>query len=727
MNNSAIDVFLNRFPVKRLTEAERTVQIYNYTFNSSPEPGKEYSAINRITWNIGTPGVRFGSTIITKQTIADKYLQGENWVLRSQSTQLLNLAEENEREALERLERCWLGWKLRQTSERYRIENSSEGGFIWWNADRVILQDSGWEVHTGVNLDITLDPSGVLLVEIDTHHRFYTSWTLEQWLQTYPDIPIDWVRNTYDDRSWKLVRISQENPEFTMIPSGSLANYHRNLDKNKATEAEIRNARVVYVSSKNKELPHLSTRVRPSITMDILSCLKDRGSKEAAKVFTQIRQSPQTRFDNGSKVAQWLANKIYDSNRETKPQKTQGTIVRKGSPLLLTKSKKVSKPEASLIQGCFRTGEKQFGCLDLTGNGNWSEFISNKLEDVAKRSGIDILLEPAKKTNDLPDSLLTRKQFWQNWSDEGIHTVLVITPWLQNSAKAQLQREALEANIALQFMQPMPTREDYRTVNIILGLLLKAKWQPVGLEPLQDKYAAEVVIGFDAGTNRNLYYGTSAFAILANGQSLGWELPEAQPGEKLNGQAVLHTIANIINRFRRIENRLPKRVLLLRDGFVQCDEFDETVTALLKENIAVDLLGIRKSGAGRMAILPYQSEHLKDVKPGTAILSKDGDTFRIVTSTAIAGGSARPLQLVRDSGDAPLETLAKQIDRLCLLNPASGYSSSRLPYVIHFADKMAKTVQRIGEVKIIQGVDRQKIFFCLNSLLHEMLRERSLL
>jgi hypothetical protein len=496
-----------------------------------------------------------------------------------------------------------------------------------------------------------------------------------------------------------------------MIPSGSLANYHRNLDKNKATEAEIRNARVVYVSSKDKELPHLSTRLRPSITMEILSCLKDRGSKEAAKVFKQIRQSPQQRFDNSSKVAQWLANKIYDSNRETKPQKTQGTILRKGSPLLLTKSKKVYRPEASLIQGCFGTGEKQFGCLDLTGNDNWPEFISNKLEDVAKRSGVDILLESAKKTNDLPDSLLTRKQFWQDWSDEGTHTVLVVTPWLQNTEKTRLKREALEANIALQFMQPMPTPDNCRVVNIILGLLLKAKWQPVGLEPLQNEYAAEVVIGFDAGTNRNLYYGTSAFAILANGQSLGWELPEAQPGEKLSGQAILRTVANIINRFRRIENRLPKRILLLRDGFVQCDEFEEAIAALLKENIAVDLLGIRKSGAGRMAILPYQSEHLTDAKPGTAILSKDGDTFRIVTSKAIAGGSARPLQVVRDFGNAPLETLAKQLDCLCLLNPASGYSSSRLPYVIHFADKMAKTVQRIGEVGILQGVDRQKIFF----------------
>jgi hypothetical protein len=716
MNNSAVEVFLNRFPVKRLTEVESTVHTYTYIFNPSPEPGKEYSAINRITWNIGTPGVRFGSTIITKQPIADRYLQGENWSLKYLGTKLLVLKKLNEREALENLERRWLGWKLRQTSEKSRIENSPEGGFIWWNADKVILQGLGWEVHTGVRLDLALHHSGVVLAEIDIHHRFYTSWTLEQWLQTHSDLPINWVRNTYDDRSWKFERISNENPETVMIPSGSLADYHRNLDKNRATEAEISNARVVYVSNKGKEIPHLSTRLQPSITMEMLSCLQERGSNEAAKVFKQVRQSPQVRFQRGRETAKWIASNIYNIDQKIidekiNPQTAEGIMLRHKSPLLMTKSKKVYRSEASFKQGCFRTGEKQFGCLDLTGNGDWSELIRNKLEDLAQKSGVDILLEPAKRKTDLPDSLLTRKQFWHDWANQGTHTVLVVTPWLQNIEKSRLQREALEANIALQFMQPMSKPDNYRAVNIILGLLLKAKWQPVGLEPLQDEYAAELVIGFDAGTNRNLYYGTSAFAILANGQSLGWELPEAQPGEKLSGQAVLNTVANIINRFQRIENRLPKRILLLRDGIVQCDEFESAIAILQQDHIAVDLLGVRKSGAGRMAVIPYQSEKLIDALPGTTVLSEDGETFRIVTSEAKAGGSARPLQVVRDYGDAPLEILARQIDRLCLLNPASGYSFSRLPYVIHFADKMAKTIQRIGEVGILQGIDRQKIFF----------------
>lgn len=708
-------VFINRFPVKQLSDRDQTVQVYSYTFNPSPEPGKEYSAINQIPWKIKTPGVKFKSTIITKQLISDEYLKQDNWTLKHQGTQLLNLNISNEKEALEQLERKWLEQQLKYKFARNRINSASEGGFIWWDADSIILQDLGWEVHTGVRLDVELHYSGVIFIEIDLHHRFYSSWTLEQWLQDYGNIPINWVRNTYDDRSWKFIRISDENPETSKIRNlGSLADYHRNLGKHKATEKEIEDARVVYVSSKGNELTHLSTRLRPSITMEILSELQDRGSSEAAKVFKQVKKSTQERFDKSAKTAQWLSNNIYNSDlliKPIKPQKTEGIILREKSPVLLTKSKKVYRTINSLDEGCFRTGEQQFGCLDLTGNSNWSKFIKDKLENVAKKSDVDIVLESAKNKNDLPDSIFTRKQFWQDWADQGTQTILVISPWLKNTEKIQLEKEALEANIALQFMQPMLKEETYRIANVILGLLLKAKWQPVGLEPLQDEHAAEIVIGFDAGTNGNLHYGTSAFAILANGQSLGWELPEAQSGEKISSDAIIRTVTNIITRFQKTENRLPRRILILRDGIVQCEEFEDVVEALLKNQIAVDLLSVRKSGAGRMAILPHQSESLIDALPGTAILSTDDKTFCIVTSEAKSGGSARPLKVFRDFGDAPLEILAKQVDRLSMLNPASAYAYSRLPYVIHFADKMAKSVQSIGELGILHGVDRQKMFF----------------
>lgn len=317
-------VFINRFPVKQLSDRDQTVQVYSYTFNPSPEPGKEYSAINQIPWKIKTPGVKFKSTIITKQLISDEYLKQDNWTLKYQGTQLLNLNISNEKEALEQLERKWLEQQLKYKFARNRINSASEGGFIWWDADSIILQDLGWEVHTGVRLDVELHYSGVIFIEIDLHHRFYSSWTLEQWLQDYGNIPINWVRNTYDDRSWKFIRISDENPETSKIRNlGSLADYHRNLGKHKATEKEIEDARVVYVSSKGNELTHLSTRLRPSITMEILSELQDRGSSEAAKVFKQVKKSTQERFDKSAKTAQWLSNNIYNSDLLIKPIKPQ--------------------------------------------------------------------------------------------------------------------------------------------------------------------------------------------------------------------------------------------------------------------------------------------------------------------------------------------------------------------------------------------------------------------
>ena len=84
-------IFLNRFLVKKLTDEDKTVQVYNYTFNPSPEPGKEYSAINRILWKVKTPGARFKSYLITKKLISDEYLKQDNWTLKHEGTQVLNL------------------------------------------------------------------------------------------------------------------------------------------------------------------------------------------------------------------------------------------------------------------------------------------------------------------------------------------------------------------------------------------------------------------------------------------------------------------------------------------------------------------------------------------------------------------------------------------------------------------------------------------------------------
>ena len=254
------------------------------------------------------------------------------------------------------------------------------------------------------------------------------------------------------------------------------------------------------------------------------------------------------------------------------------------------------------------------------------------------------------------------------------------------------------------------TPDRYRANNIVLGLLLKAGWQTVGMSMPNHPKAAELAIGFDAGTDRKLFYGTSAFAVLASGQSLGWEIPEAQAGERFSAQAIWDATLSITERFNDLNERLPKRVLLLRDGIVRDKEFDLTIRELEKEGIAVDLLEVHKSGAGRIARVVEVSgtESYEDAIAGTGF-SISNDAFRIVTSEA-KSGSARPLEVVKLHGDAPLSLLANEIFSLSRFHPGSAFTPSRLPMPLHYADKMIKEVQRIGSLGVLSNVDRRKLF-----------------
>ena len=286
---------------------------------------------------------------------------------------------------------------------------------------------------------------------------------------------------------------------------------------------------------------------------------------------------------------------------------------------------------------------------------------------------------------------------------------------LSSSRKQKIRIEALKAGIATQFMIPTPKdkKDDpYKAMNVVLGLLAKAGWQAVRLQPIDHPQVADLVIGFDTGTNRELYYGTSAFAVLADGQSLGWEIPDVQRGESFSGEAVWQTVSRLILRFREHCERFPKRVLLMRDGLIQDGEFDKTIDKLQAENIEVDLIGVRKSGGGRMGREILQDDQIVygDSDSGTVVLMPDEKSFLLVTTKTRGGiGSVRPLRVIHTYGNSPLELLAIQTYHLTKLHPASGYSSSRLPYVLHSADKHSKEFQRIGQMSILQNLNREKL------------------
>jgi argonaute family protein len=731
-NFQQVPIVLNRFFVKKLTEVDRKIYEYSCNFKQNPEYGKEQRALSSVCYKLGVPAVRLGSKIITKEPVDKSYFQGDNWTVNLLTERILDCSNHIERKGVEQLERQILRKRLKEKWSKTSIEKASEGGLIWWVEGKEGTENcgAGWEVHRGRRIDVNIDADAAFYLEIDLHHRFYTPWTLHQWQDEYPDIPINYVRNTYKDENnqylaWKYEDIGEQTPEQFIIEGLgiTLADYHRSIG---ATEEEIKHSHVVYVTKygrdKQKLIPHLSYRLSPCLTMDMLASIAEQSNsqdlekKNVRKVFNYIKKSLDIRLKESEKTAHQIIEEIYKIPNPPQALIVNGHILPKGK--LFAKNGEVDKAGEVRYKGCVKTGEVKFGCLNLFNNlHKYPEEVEKCLKEVAEKSGVKIDYNSYKTSKNIPSDDLDRQMFWQEWAETGVQTILVVAPWLSNDRKKQIRIEALQAGIATQFMLPQPKADAFKAMNVVLGLLCKAGWQTVRLEPLEHPEAADLIIGFDTGTNRELYYGTSAFAILADGQSLGWELPDVQRGESFSGEAVWQTVSKLIAKFREICDRFPKRLLLMRDGLVQEGEFKPTIKALEAKGIAVDVVSVRKSGAGRMGSeIDNNSEKVyRDASVGSVVFTPQESSFILMTSQPIKTktgeflGSARPLRVVREYGDTSLELLALQTYHLTQLHPASGFRSSRLPWVLHLADRNSKEFQRIGQISILQNLSREKL------------------
>jgi hypothetical protein len=718
-------IVLNRFWVKQLTEAELRVFEYQCTLQSLPDAGDEQRAISKICYSLGVTAVRLGSGIITRQPISPDRLQSPDWHLTAVGERVLSCDRPAERKALETFERRWLEQRLRDITRAATVERAAEGGLNWWRSDGQSAGTigNGWEVHRGRRIDVAIDLDGNLYLDIDTQHHFHTPWTLHQWLESYPDAPIRYVRNRYklDHKyiSWQYQSVSQERPDQVIIEGLgiSLADYHRQQG---ATEEEVNQSRVVYVKRANQwrkpPVAHLSRRLSPSVTMEMLATVESSISdpqekQEIRAVFRMIRKTLGDRLTDATTTATWILQRVYNLSTSAQPLQTDGYVL-PPAKLLARNNQPVTKTSGVRSRGCFHVGETTFGCLNLYDDRRrYPTEVRACLDDIARTSRCAMQLDSYRTLQDMPEGDLDQRMFWQHWANEGIKTVLVVMPWAAQASKQKIRVQALQAGIATQFMVPKPKADRNKALNVTLGLLCKAGWQPVRLEPTNHPAAADLIIGFDTGTNRELYYGTSAFAVLADGQSLGWELPDVQRGETFSGQAVWQTVSKLILKFYNVCNRYPRKILLMRDGLVQEGEFQQTIRALEEKAIAVDVVGVRKSGAGRMGRDGEGTTQYVDAQLGSVVFIPREQSFLLTSSRSISShlGSARPLKVVHDYGSTPLEVIALQTYHLTQLHPASGFQSCRLPWVLHLADRSSKEFQRIGQISILQSISREKL------------------
>jgi hypothetical protein len=477
-NLEKTSLVLNRYLVRPLEERYLTIHEHQCRFTQTPQQGDEQRAISSICYKLGVTAVRLGSRIITREEVSPEKMRSDDWELVKVGTKRLDCSNTQERKALESFERRILEQGLKYSYSKTEIEKAPEGGLIWWIKDSEGTEKcgNGWEVHRGRKIDIVIDSDANLYLEIDIHHRFYTPWTLHQWLEEYPDIPINYVRNTYKDKSnnyirWQYEGVSDQLPQQVILEGLdiSLADYHRN---NGATDEDINNSRVVLVKRANdwkaKPVAHLSQRLSPSLTMEMLASIAENGKEndKIKEVFAFIRKSLDVRLKESKRTAHTILKELYGISSETEALRVDGYIL-PSAKLLGFGDQEVDKVARVRYKGCARVGETKFGCLNLYNKRHqYPEEVRKCLLEIARNSGTEIEIDSYKTLQDLPESELDQQMFWQDWSGEGIKTVLVVMDWSANERKQKIRVQALQAGIATQFIVPKPKADQYKALGV---------------------------------------------------------------------------------------------------------------------------------------------------------------------------------------------------------------------------------------------------------------------
>lgn len=677
------EVFLNRFALRPLNPEE--LRPWRLEVVLDPPPGREevYPLLAQVARRAGGVTVRMGDglaswsppeVLVLEGTLAR---MGQTYAYRlyPKGRRPLDPKDPGERSVLSALARRLLQERLR------RLEGVWVEGLAVYRREHA--RGPGWRVLGGAVLDLWVSDSGAFLLEVDPAYRILCEMSLEAWLAQGHPLPKR-VRNAYDRRTWELLRLGEEDPKELPLPGGlSLLDYHASKGRLQGREG----GRVAWVADPKdprKPIPHLTGLLVPVLTLEDLH--EEEGSLALSLPWEERRR--RTR-----EIASWIGRRLGLGT----PEAVRAQAYRLSIPKLMGR-RAVSKPADALRVGLYRAQETALALLRLDGAQGWPEFLRRALLQAFGAGGASLRLHTLHAH---PSQGLAFREALRKAKEKGVQAVLVLTPPMawedRNRLKALLLREGLPSQI---LNVPLREEERHRWENALLGLLAKAGLQVVALS---GAYPAELAVGFDAGGRESFRFGGAACAVGGDGGHLLWTLPEAQAGERIPQEVVWDLLEETLWAFRRKAGRLPSRVLLLRDGRVPQDEFALALEALAREGIAYDLVSVRKSGGGR--VYPVQGR----LADGLYVPLEDR-TFLLLTVHRDFRGTPRPLKLVHEAGDTPLEALAHQIFHLTRLYPASGFAFPRLPAPLHLADRLVKEVGRLG-IRHLKEVDREKLFF----------------
>lgn len=235
----------------------------------------------------------------------------------------------------------------------------------------------------------------------------------------------------------------------------------------------------------------------------------------------------------------------------------------------------------------------------------------------------------------------------------------------------------------------------YTSYNLIMQMMAKLGCIPaIFNEPLPGNI--DMILGLDVGmAAKGIHYPGCSVILDGHGNYLGSYAPErAQAGEKIPTAMLEEIFDRSLLCYEEILEHLPKRILIMRDGF--SNEDDDFYRQYFNEHkIRYDIVEVRKQAGTRLAKGQYQKQQLQFSNPdiGTA-LTRENEGYIITTKSSSKFGAPRPLKIVHSAGSLPMDIIMQVCYNLTKNYPGC-MQNIRLPLPTFIADKICKAYDRI--------------------------------
>ena len=640
-----------------------------------------------------------------------------------------------ERGAIQRLlNQCLMqgGRKLAYASNGHLEVEAGAGNLVRLTAcqpsERVKAGGDYLDAFQSVTLIPEVLPDGTALVGFDVRHR----------LLPRPHVTLDWVirkrpewiegirriRHRYASNGQygtaDLIGMVADRTALSTFPTPkgdvSLLNYHDSKGNIPDDEREaVAASHVVHVrygrDTRAKPMEHLAALLQPMFDFETLSNIDSR-------LLERIAGSLKWPVGERLKAAFRLVKGLEVSELGARLQPLEGThrYLRTLKPefrLRFRGTAVADSEKAVLRHGAYRGMTRKLVVPVVIGGSVLEQEAAvrhfQEVERVCRKWHPDLTswktAPPAEDAETLNQRLALRKP----------DNTLLLIGLGRGADKRKIRDVAYRYGLATQFMRldhPPRTYQPSYYNNLAAGVFSKGGGVLCAIDEMPGD--TDLFIGLDLGGVSQRAPGL-AFLFTREGAQLGWQLAEAQRGERVEDAVLRDLLERSLQAYRQAHlGVLPRRIALHRDGRL-FESLDVIRDFERDHSVRVDVLEVVKSGCPplyRRGVVAENKKAFRNPEVGDAFELLGLDELIIATYSGEELGSSwgdkvtvRPLRLRRRYGETDLHTLAKQVVLLSRIHGASLYRHPRLPVTTHHADRFA-TLRQECNLDDLSKMDR---------------------